>query len=371
MSWLPRDDKGTAPLSGVRVLDLSELLPGPFMTQALVELGADVLKVERPPHGDNVRRMSPALFDVVNRGKRSLLIDLKDTAQRERVLKLVDEADVLVEGYRPGVTERLGLGPKALLERNPRLIYVSLTGYGATGPQALLPGHDLNYLAAAGVVSLAATDTEAAPKTGVPMADLGGAIYALASLNAALYQRERTGRGQHLDVSITDCMAHWMNPRLAVLRHAGAKTAAEQRAVVQKRPAYGVFTCGDGGQLSVAALEDHFFAALVKTLKLDAYAGDAWKTMKARVPEAAEINDAVQAALSRLALAEATEVLTAADVPVAVVATSEELPTRPQFVARGLYTETAAGMLCRFPVAMDGVSAPPQRSPELGKAGEP
>lgn len=368
MSWLPRDATVSAPLSGVRVLDLSELLPGPFMTQALVELGADVLKIERPPHGDNLRRMSPALFDAMNRGKRSLLMDLKDPAQREQVLQLVDEADLLAEAYRPGVTERLGLGAHAMCARNPRLIYVSLTGYGATGPRALLPGHDLNYLAAAGVVALAATDSEPSPKTGVPMADLGGAVYALAAVNAALYQRERTGRGQHLDVSITDCMVHWMNPRLAVLRHAGAATAAAQRALVQQRPAYGVFLCSDGGRLSVAALEDHFWAALVQALQLDGFAGDAWHTMQLRAPEAAAINDAVQAALARLTLADATATLVAADVPVAVVATPDALPTQPQFVARGLFTETASGMLCRFPVAMNGMSAPPLSSPKLGDA---
>jgi CoA:oxalate CoA-transferase len=371
MSWLPRDDQGMAPLSGVRVLDLSELLPGPFMTQALVELGADVLKIERPPHGDNVRRLSPGLFDAMNRGKRSMLVDLKDSTQRERVLALVDEADVLVEAYRPGVMARLGLGPDTLAARQPRLIYVSISGYGASGPHALRPGHDLNYLAAAGVVSLSATDVQPSPPMGVPLADLGGAMYALASLNAALYQRERTGRGQHLDVSITDCALHWMNARLAVLQPSGSDDLAAQRRIVQQRPAYGVFACADGGSLTVAALEDTFWQSLVQVLGLASFEGDAWRSYRARAAAAREINAAVQSVLSTLALDEAVDRLTAADVPVAVVAAPFQLTADPQFQARGLFSDTEAGPLCRYPVLMAGMATPPGRSPALGDSRSP
>src|SRR5688572_29741631 len=119
----------SAPLSGVRVLDFTELLPGPFLTQSLVELGAEVIKVERPPHGDPVRRSSPGLFGAVNRGKSSVPIDLKDAAGQEEALALAESCDVLVEGFRPGVMKRLGLGYEAVTARNPRLIYLSLSGY--------------------------------------------------------------------------------------------------------------------------------------------------------------------------------------------------------------------------------------------------
>lgn len=355
LAWAPRAVDG-GPLAGVRVLDFSELLPGPFLTQAMVELGADVLKVERPPQGDAARRMAPALFEAVNRGKRFLQADLKDPAQRDSVLSLADEADVLVEAYRPGAIDKLGFGFEALQARNPRLVHVSLTGYGESGPRARWPGHDINYLAASG--SLALVEGHG-PAFTLPVADLGGAVYALAAVNAALFQRERTGRGQRLDVAIADCMLHWMNPRLASFRHAGADDLAAQRRQAGVRPAYGVFTCRDGLPLSVAALEDHFWRALVDVLSLTEWRGDAHATYARRQPEAVAINAAVAQALSRLDRADAVERLAAADVPVAEVWSPNELPQVAQVVARGLYTDTDGGALCRFPVRMEGVPPSP------------
>jgi CoA:oxalate CoA-transferase len=356
VAWGARATQG-GPLAGVRVLDFSELLPGPFFTQAMVELGAEVIKVERPPQGDAARRMAPALFDAVNRGKRFLQADLKDRAQRAEVLALADEADVLVEAYRPGVIERLGLGHEALRARNPRLIHVSLTGYGATGPHALRPGHDINYLAAGGALSLASGD--GSPAFPMPVADLGGAVYALASVNAALFQRERTGRGQRLDVALTDCMLHWMNTRLAAFRHGGAHDLAAQRRLVAARPAYGVFRCRDGLPLSVAALEDHFWRGLVQALGLAEWQGEAHAAYARRQPHAAAINTCLAEALGRLDRADALALLSRADVPVAEVMAPFELPQSEHAVARGLYTETSRGALCRFPVRMDGMGPLP------------
>lgn len=357
-AWLPRPAGAEGPpLAGVRVLDLSELLPGPFLTQSMVELGADVLKVERPPHGDAARRMAPALFQAVNRGKRSVQLNLKDATEREQVLRLADEADVLVEAYRPGVLDRLGLGHVAMQARNPRLIHVSLTGYGADGPRAHWPGHDINYLAASG--SLALAGGEGTPAFALPVADLAGSVYALAAINAALFQRERTGRGQRLDVSLTDCMLHWLNTRLATFRHLGAATLEQQRRIAGARPAYGVFTCRDGLPLSVAALEDHFWKALVETLALHEWAGPEHASYARRLPLAVEINRSIAAALGRLDRAEAVKQLAAADVPVHEVLAPFELPAAEHVAARGLYTETTSGALCRFPVRMEGVGEPP------------
>lgn len=358
-AWRPRAAEG-GPLAGVRVLDLSELLPGPFLTQSMVELGADVLKVERP-NGDAARRMAPALFEAVNRGKRCFNADLKHDAQRSQVLALVDEADVLVEAYRPGVLDRLGLGYDTLAARNPRLVYVSLTGYGASGPRAQWPGHDINYLAASGSVALASGGGQGngTPAFPMPVADLGGAVYALASVNAALFQRERSGRGQRLDVSLTDCMLHWMNTRLVAFRHNGAHDLAAQRRTVSARPAYGVFTCRDGLPLSIAALEDHFWQALVQALPLDAWRGDEHASYARRMPHAQAINRSIGEALATLDRAEATAVLAGADVPVFEVLAPGELPEGEQFAARGLYTDTGSGALCRFPVRMEGVGTPP------------
>lgn len=367
--WLPRDPQATAPLAGIRVLDFSELLPGPFLTQSLVELGADVLKVERPPHGDNVRRVGPALFAAVNRGKRSLLVDLKDPAQRETVLALADTADVLIEGYRPGVMARLGLAWETLSARNPRLVMLSISGYGASGPRAQWPGHDINYLAAAGIVAMAVKPGQDSPSFGVPVADLGAAVYALAALNAALLQRERDGRGQWLDVAMADCALHWMNARLPALREQPGADFETRRQPLVQRPGYGVFRCRDGLLLSIGALEDHFWRGLADTLGLQAYQGEDHRLYRQRSAVAGAINAAVQAALLQLDRAEAMQRLVAADVPVAEALLPDELPTHPQFAERGLFTATDSGPLVRFPVQLRGMAPAPARAPGLGEHG--
>lgn len=351
-NWLPRSQSGSTPLAGVRVLDFSELLPGPFMTQSMVELGADVLKVERPPHGDPVRRSAPSLYAAVNRGKRSLMADLKQAAQREAMLALSDEADVLVETYRPGVMERLGFGWAALQERNPRLVYISLSGYGSDGPWAQRPGHDLNYLAAAGIVALAAKDSEPSPSFGVPMADLNGAIYALAAVNAALYQREHSGRGQHLDVSLAESSLHGINPRLAMFHQLHATTLHEQREIAQRRPGYGTFRCRDGGWITIGALEDHFWTQLVEALGLQDFAGEEYRAYGQRHKHSELINAAISTALGRIDQKAAMASLVAADVPVAEVWDPALLPAHPQWVARGLFVQTPGGPQVRFPVRM-------------------
>lgn len=372
-AWLPREEASaaSAPLAGIRVLDFSELLPGPFLTQQLAELGADVLKVERPPHGDNARRVGPALFAAMNRGKRSLLADLKDVAQRDAVLQLADAADVLVEGYRPGVMQRLGLDYDALAGRNPRLLWVSLSGYGQDGPRAQWPGHDINYLSSAGVVAMAQQPGREQPSFGLPLADLNGAVYALAALNAALFQRERTGRGQCLDVSLTDCALHGMNARLPVLNQHPEADLATRRRPFQQRPAYGVFRCRDGRWLSLGALEDHFFASLVQALGLHVFTGDGFARYTQRAPAAEAINAAVQAAFDTLDHDDALQRLAAADVPVAEVLGPDALPRHPQFAARGLFVDSPVGPLVRFPVRLAGMPAPAGCAPALGDISAP
>lgn len=363
-AWLPRDPAAPAPLAGVRVLDLSELLPGPFLTQSLVEMGADVLKVERPPAGDPVRQGAPGLFAAVNRGKRTMTANLKDEAQRAQVLALADLADVLVESFRPGVLARLGLGFDALQARNPRLVMVSLSGYGMGGPREQWPGHDINYLAAAGVVHMAMKDGAGSPGFGAPVADLAGATYALAALNAALLQRERTGRGQHLDVALADCAAHWMNPRLALLADCGGDAALVRRRV-QQRAAYGVFACRDGRGLSVAALEDHFWQALVQALPLPQWAGPAQARGAQRATQAEAINADIAAALRLEDRDTALQRLAAADVPVAEVVALDELPQQPQLQQRGLWQPGPGGPLLGFPVRLQGLVTPPAEAPAL------
>ena len=171
----------SAPLDGIRVVDFSELLPGPFLSQSLVEMGAEVIKIERAPHGDPLRRSSPGLFAMVNRGKSSVMLNLKAEADRERAHALITGADVMIEGFRPDVMARLGLDPAALVEQHPRLIVLSLSGYGQTGPMRKVPGHDLNYLALAGVTALCGRPDGPPEHTfGLPVADLAVDVTAVA-----------------------------------------------------------------------------------------------------------------------------------------------------------------------------------------------
>lgn len=348
------------PLDGIRVVDFSELLPGPFVSQCLVDLGAQVVKVERPPHGDNARVLVPGVFEALNRGKRSVFLDLKNDEQRERALELTDTADIVLEGFRPGAMARLSLGFDTVHARNPKAIYVSLTGYGQDGPDATLPGHDLNYLAAAGVTAISGRAAEAPEHGyGLPVADLSGALYALVSVLAALQQREHTGRGQWLDVSITDCLLHMMNPRLGQFAVKAQHTLDAQREEVLLRPGYGVFAAADGEYVSIAAIEDHFWSRLVDALDLDTGGLDL-RSYASRLRQTAQINRHLAERVAQLDASELETALRLADVPHARVVTPNRLPEHPQHRARGAFftAGTSDGRelpLARFPVRMDGM----------------
>ena len=344
------------PLSGIRVLDFSELLPGPFLTQSLAELGADVIKIERPNGGDRLRLASPALFEAVNRGKQYREVDLRDKRQREGLYQLLQDTDILVEAYRPGVLTRHGLGYDALKQTYPRLIYLSLTGYGQDGPYAALPGHDINYLAASGALSLSGSpDSEPQSGAGVPMADLCGATYGLAAIFAALYQRERTGLGQFLDVALTDTVAHWVNARVAPMRLAGLTDRAARRQSLL-RPAYGVFPCKDGKLVSVAALENHFWKRLIAHLDMRPYDEARYVDPAERRRAARQINQRMAQAMAQVNSKDFIERMQAADVPVMLMMEPAEVAESVHFRERGLTVETAVGPLSRFPVRLRGMS---------------
>lgn len=346
------------PLSGVTVVDFSELLPGPFFTQCLADLGAKVTKIERPPHGDNARRLAPGLFDAINRGKNSLLIDLKDEQQRAKVFALFGTADVLVETYRPGVMKRFGLDAQTLCEAFPQLIYVSLSGYGQAGPYAHLPGHDINYLATSGALAVSGPVAGAPEQSfGLPVADLCGAMYALTSTLAALHQRQTTKRGQHLDVALADCAAHWMNPRLGMYASDALDTTEAQREATLVKVAYGAFLCSDGRYVSVAALEDHFWLRLTQAVDMSPFDSTAYLAYAARKAKAHEINAALARALSTIDSKTIFQLLVKHDVPVAPVVDPGELPQHPQFIARKLFDASAITALARFPVLMAGMNA--------------
>jgi CoA:oxalate CoA-transferase len=349
---------GSAPLAGITVIDFSELLPGPFFTQNLCELGARVIKIERPPYGDNVRRMGPGVFDAVNRGKHSLMVDLKDESKRAEVHALIASADVLVESYRPGVMARLEMDYASLKEACPRLVYVSLSGYGQSGPWAQLPGHDINYLAAAGVLAISG-DPGGAPAQsfGLPIADLCGAMYALSSTMAALFQRHTTGAGQYLDVALADCALHWMNPRIGAFREAGATHLNDQREASLVKPAYGAFCCSDGHYVSIAALEDQFWSRLCQAVDLKPFDGEAYRTIKSRKAAASAINARLAEVIAAFESTHVFELLRRHDVPVAPMIEPSQVASLPQFAERSKFEQGESLPVARYPVPMTGVIA--------------
>ncbi|WP_158966696.1 CaiB/BaiF CoA transferase family protein [Chachezhania sediminis] len=357
----------SGPLTGVTVADFSELLPGPFLTGCMAEMGASVIKIERPPHGDGVRTSSPGTFEIVNRGKRSIALNLKDDDDRARALRIAGKADVVVEGFRPGVMARLGLGYDDVNAVNPGVIYLSMSGYGQTGPMVKAPGHDLNYLALAGVTSLCGEIGKAPDHTfGLPVADLGGAIYGLSSVCAALFQRVTTGKGQHIDLSITDCLAHWVNPRRGVFNHNGLKELETQRKVALSRPAYGVFAVADGA-ITIAALEGHFWKALCTALDLGCFASPEFDSLDSRRAKTAEINAAVAAAVAPMTRDAAMALMEDQDIPAAPVLTVDEAAASAHFAARGLIVDTLAGPATPFPVRLAGMERDLAPAPKLNE----
>lgn len=249
-------------LRGVRVLDLSRLLPGPFLTDVLTGLGADVVKLEAPGVGDETRLM-PYAFQALNRGKRSVVVDLKAPRGKEVALRLAATSDVLVESFRPGVLDRLGLDDATLARANPRLVRCSLVGY-PPGERRDDVGHDLNYQALAGILTL--TGEPRPPPT--QTADLGGALYGAVAILAALLERERTGRGKRVEVALADAALALSTLPLARAR-AGEKAqgAWELTGAI---PCYRIYRCADGRDVAFAALEPRFFERFAKAAGVDA-----------------------------------------------------------------------------------------------------
>ena len=257
----------TGPLHGVRVLDFTTLLPGPLATLLLADAGATVLKIE-PPGGDPVRHQGPhdvhgasVAFQLLNRGKLLRTLDLKSPAGQAEARRLAQDADVLVEQFRPGVMERLGLGPAALAALNPRLIYCSITGYGQSGPNARRAGHDLNYVTDAGLLANTVGRDGAPVLPATQVADIGGGSWpAVINILLALLARDRDGRGCQLDISMADNVWPFQVTALAKLWASGAAPAAGLEPLTGGLARYHLYETRDGRWLALGALEDRFFA---------------------------------------------------------------------------------------------------------------
>ncbi|MGH7764831.1 MAG: CaiB/BaiF CoA transferase family protein [Candidatus Dormibacteraceae bacterium] len=260
------------PLTGIRVLDLTRLLPGAFCTMLLADMGADVIKVEEPLTGDYMRWTPPlvegqsTLFNALNRNKRSVTLNLKSEIGRELLLRLVDGASVLVEGNRPGVMKRLGLGWEVLHERNPRLVMCSITGYGQDGPFASRAGHDLNYMATAGTLGLNGEKSGPPFPLSVQVADIGGGgLQPAVAILGALVGIERGGQGRWIDASMVDGAVSWLALAFAA-RAAGEEVGRGNQRLAGRYACYRVYACQDGGYYSVGALEPKFWSALCHEL---------------------------------------------------------------------------------------------------------
>jgi alpha-methylacyl-CoA racemase len=260
------------PLTGIRILDLTRLLPGAFCTMLLADMGADVIKVEEPGTGDYMRWTPPlvdgqsALFNALNRNKRSLTLNLKSDTGRELLLGLCEKAAVLVEGNRPAVMERLGLGWNVLHACNPRLVMCSITGYGQDGPFASRAGHDINYMAIAGALGLNGEAGRAPVPLSVQVADIGGGgLQPAVAILGALVAVERGGEGRRLDVSMTDGAVSWLALPFAQAG-AGERVGRGAQRLSGRYACYRVYTCGDGKHFSVGALEPKFWGALCVAL---------------------------------------------------------------------------------------------------------
>jgi crotonobetainyl-CoA:carnitine CoA-transferase CaiB-like acyl-CoA transferase len=265
-----------ASLDGLRVLDLSRLLPGPLCTLILGDLGADVVKVEQPEIGDYARFAPPLIGDtgsaflMLNRNKRSITLNLKNAEAKKILHKLATKADVFVESYQPGVAERLGVGYPAIRKVNEHMIYCSISGYGQTGPYRDLVGHDLNYASYSG--SIGATGLKGGPPVipAVQIADIQSAIYAVVAIVAALYRRERTGEGEFIDVSMMDTAVASMIMPLSFY-FAGASTERGESFLSGGAPFYNVFETKDRRFISIASLEPKFWAELCNALGVEEY----------------------------------------------------------------------------------------------------
>ncbi len=312
------------------------LLPGPVCALHLAWLGADVVKVE-PPGGDPGRSLyDGAFFDSYNRGKRSVAIDLKSDEGREDLLALVREADVLIENFRPGVAERLGIGADVLLEENPRLIYCAITGFGR-GSREAAPAHDLNFLARSGALGAATTWSakgRTATRPAMPVADFGGAAMAVQSILAALIERSRTGHGTRIEIAMQEVMLHWMAWRAA------AEDREDDDAWTRYlEPANDIYTTADGRQLAIGAIEPRLWRALADALEQDGHPlphGAADWDWRERREHGTELATALKQAFGARPMTDWIARLEAAGVPADPVATPAEAFADPWTVERDL-----------------------------------
>ncbi|MFF9768103.1 CaiB/BaiF CoA transferase family protein [Streptomyces sp. NPDC014636] len=323
---------GTGPLSGVRVVELAGIGPGPFAAMLLADLGADVVRVDRP---DGVGLAIDPACDVTNRNKRSIVVDLKAPDGPARVLDLAERADILVEGYRPGVAERLGVGPGDCHARNPRLVYGRMTGWGQDGPLADRAGHDVAYIALTGTLGMIGRPDEPPAVPANLLGDYaGGSLYLVVGVLAALHHARATGTGQVVDAAIVDGTAHLSAMIHGMLAAGGWQDRRAANLLDGGCPYYGTYETADGGYMAVGALEAKFYEEFLRLLGLDdlASARKDWTRW-------GELRERITAAFKSRTRDAWTDVFAGSDACVAPVLSLREAPAHPHLAARGTFTD--------------------------------
>ncbi|MGE7767797.1 CaiB/BaiF CoA transferase family protein [Peribacillus sp. NPDC096540] len=322
-------------LTNLKVLDFSTLLPGPFATLMLADLGADVLKVERPAAGD-----SWGVNQYLNRSKQSITLDLKQSESIEAVKNLVKEYDIVLEQFRPGVMERLGLGYETLRQINPKLIYCSITGFGQTGPYKDRPGHDINYISIAGLAGYSGTKKDGPAKNGTQIADLaGGSMHAVIGILSAVIYRDRTGEGQSIDISMTDC-SFALNAISAPLNLQRGLELEPEKLMLNGGSFYDYYETKDGRYFSVGSLEPPFRKALCEAIrKPELYA----LSLSTDTESGSRFKTAVQRAFLEKNFDEWKEIFADSEACVEPVLTFTEATNHPQLKERGMIVEVPDG----------------------------
>ncbi|MFC9821308.1 CaiB/BaiF CoA transferase family protein [Streptomyces erythrochromogenes] len=323
---------GSGPLAGVRVVELAGIGPGPFAAMLLADLGADVVRVDRP--GGGGLAVDPA-YDITNRGKRSVLVDLKSPDGPARVLDLVERADVLVEGFRPGVAERLGVGPAECHARNPRLVYGRMTGWGQEGPLAHTAGHDIAYIAVTGALGMIGNPGEPPAVPANLVGDYaGGSLYLVIGVLAALQHARATGTGQVVDAAIVDGTAHLTAMIHGMMAAGGWQDRRGANLLDGGCPFYGTYETSDGGYMAVGALEQQFYDTFTELLGI----GDRAPARK-DIARWGELREAVAARFRTRTREEWTAVFEGTDACVAPVLSLREAPGHPHLASRGTFTD--------------------------------
>ncbi|MFI2758648.1 CaiB/BaiF CoA transferase family protein [Streptomyces echinatus] len=322
---------GTGPLAGVRVVELAGIGPGPFAAMLLADLGADVVRVDRP--GGVGLGIDPA-HDVTNRNKRSILVDLKAPDGPARVLDLAERADILIEGYRPGVAERLGVGPGDCHARNPRLVYGRMTGWGQDGPLAHRAGHDVAYIALTGTLGMIGRPDEPPAVPANLLGDYaGGSLYLVVGVLAALHHARATGTGQVVDAAIVDGTAHLSAMIHGMLAAGGWQDRRAANLLDGGCPYYGTYETADGRYMAVGALEGKFYEEFLRLLGLDGLA-----SARTDWTRWGELRERIAAVFKSRTRDEWTAVFEDSDACVAPVLSLREAPHHPHLAARGTFT---------------------------------